>query len=183
MEDVPSLLLLLACAESPTTGAGEPDSIDDISDIDPDTLPQGASPCREPVLAEVTEVIDGDTLWARTAAGSEKIRLIGLDTPELGWDGDASECYAEEAAAFTAQALTGQWVWLTFDGTCEDIYGRTLAYVLLGAGDQDFFQRLLLRGGYAWDYPWTNTDTFADTFSSDEQHAQSLGEGLWSACL
>ena len=154
----------------------------DLVDIDAETLPQGESPCRTPELAYVHTAIDGDTIHVDTSLGEESIRLIGVDTPEVGWGGDASDCYALEAQAFAQNVLEGSEVWLTFDGTCTDLYDRTLAYIHQGSGDQDFFQRRLLRGGYAWDFPWEGTDTFADTFAQDAWHAESNGEGLWELC-
>ncbi|MFT5683945.1 MAG: micrococcal nuclease [Myxococcota bacterium] len=177
------LPLLLACTgtDPGTVDTQDAESID-IADIDPDTLPEGDSPCREPELVFVYAAIDGDTIHVDSSLGEESIRMIGVDTPEVGWNGDPSDCYGQEAQAFTRNALEDTEVWLTFDGTCTDIYDRTLAYVHVGSGDQDFFERQLLRGGYGWDYPWSGTDTFEDTFAQDAWHAESEGEGLWSTC-
>lgn len=46
---------------------------------------------------EVTAVVDGDTIDVRTAGGIERVRIIGIDTPEIGRNGAADECYAQEA--------------------------------------------------------------------------------------
>ena len=166
------------------TGGGDSDSAptDPIYDIAEDQLPQGASPCRDPFVALVTEAVDGDTLWVRGPAGSEKVRIIGVDTPEISHDGDAPDCYGPEAAAFTEEQLLDHNVWLTFDGDCEDDYGRTLAYVTSGEGDSGFYERVLLQGGWAETMTFEATSTYADVFEADEAEARREGAGLWGAC-
>ena len=180
-------LLLLSLAGCVKTASGPDTEPADtagvaLADLDPDTLPQGTSPCRAPELVYVHTAIDGDTVHVDTTQGEESIRLIGVDTPEVGWGGDPSDCYGLEAQAFAQDALEGSEVWLTFDSACTDLYDRTLAYIHQGSGEQDFFQRRLLRGGYGRDFPWEGTDTFQDTFSQDAWYAQSNGEGLWGLC-
>ena len=181
-----SLILLVGCMKTvpgSDSGAASTDTAAvDLSGIDPDTLPQGTSPCRQPELVSVHTVIDGDTVHVDSSQGEESIRMIGVDTPEVGWDGAPSDCYALEAQSFARDVLEGSEVWLTFDSSCTDLYDRTLAYIHKGSGDQDFFQRRLLRGGYARDFPWEGTDTFEDTFSQDAWYAESNGEGLWGLC-
>jgi len=178
-------LLLLSCASN-DADSGVSDSTTavptELSTIDPDTLPQGDNPCRPPELVFVYDAIDGDTIHVSSSKGTESIRLIGVDTPEVGWNGEPSDCYGQEAQAFTRELLEDKQVWLTFDGSCTDAYDRTLAYVHVGNGDQDFFERQLLRRGYGTAFPWSGTDTFEDTFADDESQAMSEGAGLWSAC-
>jgi len=185
------LFLLVSCIGNPAdtgtivdSGGGEdtPEVDDPIFDIDPESLPQGAQPCRAPILAEVEYTIDGDTIHVLTDQGSDRIRLIGVNAPEVGWDGDASECYGDESAVFVESHLEGRWIWLTFDQNCEDAYERALAYVHTAADDQGFFQRNLLQGGYAQSYSWEGTDTFSELFSQDESIAQNSNAGLWGAC-
>lgn len=191
-------LLLFACGRGADTGlqpseedhtSGDSADTDDTDEpLDPiysmseDDLPQGADPCRAPVVVEVTEAVDGDTLWVHGPAGSEKVRIIGVDTPEISHNGDPPDCYGPEAAAFTEEQLLGRYVWLTFDGDCEDDYGRTLAYVTSGEGETGFFERLLLQGGWAETMTFSATSTYARTFESDEAAAIAAGEGMWGAC-
>jgi len=152
--------------------------IDDLSWVDPDNLPSGDNPCREPIRMRVNYVVDGDTFFADGDNGEEKVRIIGVNTPELHDD----ECYAAEAKTFLTQLISGKWVWLTFDRDCTDYYERTLAYVHVGTGEMDFVERQLLRGGYAQDFPFENTDTFAALFAMDEATARDDNVGGWGAC-
>ncbi|HEY8426969.1 MAG TPA: thermonuclease family protein [Sandaracinaceae bacterium] len=155
-----------------------------VRSLDPSRLPAGDHPCREPVLARVYEVNDGDTFEAlgEGVVLDARVRIIGVDTPEVAHPGEPGDCYGNEARAFTSQ-LTGHLVWLSFDNTCLDPYDRLLAYVHVGSGDGDFWQRQLLRRGYATVLTVGDNRTFAPTFEADEAAAESAGAGLWSACF
>lgn len=163
------------------SGADSADT-DPIYDIDPSTLPAGPAPCRDPVIARVSDGVDGDTFWVDVEhGGPEKVRIIGVDTPEIAHD-DPADCYGDAAAAFTAEALVGLRVWLTFDYDCEDYYGRTLAYVHTSAEENGFYERVLLQGGLARVLAIPDNITFEDLFAEDEAEAQAAGAGLWGAC-
>ena len=163
----------------------EPESIpepDAITLIDPTILPSGDQPCREPLLVRVNHVVDGDTMYAQFPEGEEKIRFIGIDTPELGYDGTEDECYAQESLAFLRELIDNQRVWLTFDQLCTDVYGRYLAYVHIDAGSQGFVQRLQLQRGMGKDFPFDDTPTFNNQFLEDAAQAQAAQVGGWGAC-
>ncbi|MCC6873297.1 MAG: thermonuclease family protein [Sandaracinaceae bacterium] len=162
-----------------------PISLDDqrVAAIDPLSLSAGATPCRAPLLARVYQVTDGDTV---SVLGVEevvdlRIRLIGVDTPEIAHDATPAECFGDEAAAFTSQ-LQGRVVWLTFDNSCLDPFGRTLAYVFVGGGAGDFWQRQLLRRGLARQFTDSSDRTFASLFAEDLSTAQAAPTGLWAVC-
>lgn len=171
--------------DSPDTGgdSGTTTQRDDpLSFIDSSTLPAGGNPCRAPTFGEVQDVTDGDTIRVMTGRGSESVRLIGIDSPEVDHDGDGDECWANEATTFVRDTLEGTNVWLTFDAECEDHFERTLAYVHVGVGDRGFFQRTLLLNGFAEAFSVSPNTAFASQFSADEQIARDNGEGQWSAC-
>lgn len=189
-------LLLLGCSVLfPHTTEGEvPDPVVDpgddtgddtggssLADIDPATLPAGDDPCREPLLVHLDEAVDGDTFNVTSEQGWEVIRVIGIDTPEIEHE-DPAECYGDEAWAMAERTAEGRDAWLTFDGNCYDYYDRTLAYVHLGDGEGDFYERIMLQQGYAEALPYDDTDTFEDLFAADEAEAREAGVGLWSAC-
>ena len=135
------ILLALACTGDGTkdTSNVEPAqedtevTIDDLSWVNPDDLPTGNNPCRDPIRVLVEDVIDGDTFVGQGEDGEERIRIIGVDTPETS----SGDCYAQEAKTFLLRQIFGKWVWLTFDRGCTDVFDRTLAYVHLGTNEQD----------------------------------------------
>jgi endonuclease YncB( thermonuclease family) len=83
--------------------------------------------------ANVTRVIDGDTIEVALDNEIITVRLIGIDTPETVHPTEPVECYGPAASRFTTGALQGRPVRLEFDVERIDRYGRTLAYVWLGA--------------------------------------------------
>jgi len=92
----------------------------------------------------VVRVVDGDTLDVRLASGKrERVRLIGIDTPETG------TCHAAQATAAARGLALGKRVSLRGDATQDsrDRYGRLLAYAWLPGGRDLGFQ--LLAGGHA----------------------------------
>ncbi len=141
------------------------------------------------MLVRVDYAVDGDTLYAYpqdterfgTTPSRVKVRLIGLDTPEIEHD-DPAECFGDEAWDFTRDALTGRLAWLTFDAECEDDYDRTLAYLHREADSAGFFNRALLRQGYATVLTVRPNNSFVSSFEQDEAAARADGIGLWSAC-
>ena len=158
--------------------ADEPDP-DPIENVDTSTLPAGDSPCRQPVLGRVREITDGDTFKAETGRGVERVRLIGIDTPEIDHSGPDDECFGEEAASYLTSLIDGDLVWLTFDSECDDQYDRTLAYVHTMSG---FVQRSLLQAGMAMSYRVSPNTSFSSMFDGDEAEARSAGLGMWGEC-
>ena len=166
-----------------------------------DTMDLGALPvapivCREPARATVIRVIDGDTFDAlvdgvdgNKPCGQvrlcERIRLIGIDTPETHPpDGSLPQCGGDEAATFT-QNLIGHRVVLTFDQDCEDGTGpppRSLAYAWFGPTRSDLWQTQLARRGFASLDTVEPNHNFAGEFAEDEQSAQSARRGIWAEC-
>ena len=152
---------------------------DPIRDLDPATLPAGPSPCRDPQLVRITEVVDGDTAyveWADQTWQTEKVRFIGIDTPET-WE-DA--CWADEAKDYTRAAIEDELVWMTFDRTCEDSYDRALAYLWRSA--EDFVNLDIVRQGNGWAFPYEPNTTFEDEFQTAEDLAHAEGLGMWADC-
>jgi micrococcal nuclease len=142
-----------------------------------------AASITEPVAvtAEVVAVVDGDTIDVATEDGTVRVRLIGIDTPEIGRGGEASECYAEEARTFLDELLYGQEVQLFSDATQADVdkYGRLLRHVY--AGDVDAAEAAIAAGaGYEYTYntPYERQDMYRDA----ERVAVEASAGLWGVC-
>lgn len=138
----------------------------------------GSAAARD--AARVESVADGDTIRVLVRGERLTVRLIGVDTPELGDRADRGappQPYAREAAAFTRARLRGQSVELAYEtGDRRDRYGRTLAYVFLADGT--FFNRELLRQGYARAYTRVPF-RYREEFLADEAAARRAARGLW----
>jgi micrococcal nuclease len=162
-------------------------SLDDtrVESLDESLLPAGASPCRAPVLVRITNVRDGDTFdvsGVSDATVMGGVRLIGVNAPEIEHPPEPRECFGPEAYGFSLQ-LQGRLAWLTFDAGCTDSFGRLLAYLYVGSGEGDLWQRQLLRRGFARTLTIPPNDELASTFASDEALATSEMRGLYAACV
>jgi micrococcal nuclease len=138
----------------------------------PDAAGGGAS------VARVERVVDGDTI---VLAGGERVRYIGVDTPESVKPGTPVQCFAERASAFNERLVEGERVRLRYDAEHYDRYGRTLAYVYR-LRDGLFVNAELVRRGYARTLTIPPDVTHAGEFARLSRQARRHGRGLWSAC-
>jgi micrococcal nuclease len=129
--------------------------------------------------AQATRVVDGDTVEVRLDGRLEKVRLIGIDTPESVKPGTPVECYAKAASAETKRLLEGRRVELRFDAERRDRYGRLLAYVYR---DGLFVNAELVKRGYARTLTIPPNVAHADLFVRLAREARQGGRGLWLAC-
>ena len=129
--------------------------------------------------ARVIAVVDGDTIDVSWAGRRERVRLLGVDTPETVDPHRPVGCYGPEASAFTHRRLSGRPVQLTFDRQRRDRYGRLLAYV---AVEGHRFNDELLTGGYARLLVIPPNGLHGRAMLDEELAARSARRGLWGAC-
>ena len=121
-----------------------------------------------------TRVVDGDTI---ILSNGEKVRLIGVDTPETVRPNTPVEYYGKEASAFTKKMVEGKPVKLEYDWQQRDKYGRLLAYVYLMDGT--FLNAEIIKQGYGHAYtrfPFK----YLDEFRQYEKEAREAKRGLWA---
>ncbi len=141
------------------------------------------SPVRARVeTGRVVWVSDGDTITVRLDGVKEKIRLIGIDTPELDDTRVAWRDLAYASRAYARARLLGKTVALERDALCRDRdrYGRLLRYVVLDDGTD--FDEEMIREGYARAYT-RFAFTRAGPYRTAEEKAQAAGRGRWAAAL
>lgn len=130
----------------------------------------------------MVRVIDGDTIIARVNGTDERIRLIGVDTPETKDPRKPVQCFGKEASDFTSGMLPpGTAIRLERDVEERDRYDRLLAYVHR-LDDDVFINRELIVQGYAQPLTIPPNVTFADEFAALAAEARDAGRGLWGAC-
>ena len=129
---------------------------------------------------KVVRVADGDTLTVRIGAALEKVRVVGINTPESVDPRRPVQCFGREASDRAKSLLSGQSVWLERDITQgeRDKYGRMLAFVWL---DQDTdFGLKMIREGYAMEYTYKLAYRDQLIYRAAQQQAKSQRTGLWS---
>jgi micrococcal nuclease len=127
----------------------------------------------------VTHVVDGDTIDVAAALGSKytRVRLLGIDAPELHGDDGQPQFWAEAATKYAAARSDHKTVTLKLEPTeTRDKYGRLLAYVYLS--DSEMLNLSLVRDGQAYaDRRFRHT--MRPQFEQTENAARKKQTGLW----
>jgi endonuclease YncB( thermonuclease family) len=137
----------------------------------PQGLPSGVVVC----------VVDGDTADVRSPAGAvERVRLVGLDTPETVDPRKPVQCFGQEAAGRARELLEGQAVTLESDPGqgARDKYGRQLAYLWLPDGRNA--AEVLIAEGYGFEYTYRLPHKYQEPFRAAQEAARAAGAGLWA---
>ncbi len=154
------------------------------------TGPTAPSPSKEPALglaptgptetALVLRVIDGDTIEVDRGRGPEKVRYIGVDTPETVNPGSPVEWMGPEASAANRALVDGREVVLERDVSETDRYGRLLRYVWLHEGAAWTLVNLaLVSTGYAAVVTYPPDVKYVDLYLAAQREAREAGRGLW----
>ena len=130
----------------------------------------------------VIEVIDGDTVDLSIAGHRQRVRLIGIDTPETKHPTKPVECYGPEATTFTESLLArGTKIHIERDTEARDTYDRLLVY-LFRDSDNMFINLEIVLQGYAHMLTIEPNLAYLDRFVAASRGAQSNNRGLWQAC-
>lgn len=144
-------------------------------------------------LSKVIRVVDGDTIVVDYQGQKEKVRLIGVDTPETVDPRRPVQAYGKEASDFSKKMLTGKKVRLAFDWNKRDKFGRVLAYInlpsdqvkdapgcMVKSGNEFDFNASLISCGYGHAYtrfPFAKMEEHREL----ERKARTLKRGLWAS--
>jgi micrococcal nuclease len=133
--------------------------------------------------AQLERVIDGDTIVARVDGREERIRYIGIDTPETVKPNTPVQCFGPQAHALNARLLGGAGTPLSlrFDRELRDRYGRLLAYVYR-MRDGLFVNARLIDAGAAHTLTIAPNTAHEAQLSQLQHRARAAGRGLWAAC-
>jgi endonuclease YncB( thermonuclease family) len=156
-------------------------------------------------------VLDGDTfdlvecgIDDGDEGAPERVRLIGIDAPEISHPGVAADCYGDEATDELASVLAGRSLRLEFDESCSGAFGRTLAWVFIqgdtddpliadletldGLGIQEdgsfdlLINEWMVRAGHARLYENEEEHRYEARLYEAQRQAAVTGQGLWGVC-
>lgn len=133
--------------------------------------------------ATVSRVIDGDTIELETG---EKVRYIGVDTPETKHPNKPVQCFGREAAQKNKELVEGKEILLEKDVSETDRYGRLLRYIYLpnpeATDEAIFVNELLIEQGFAQVITYPPDVKYHQLLLQAQQQAQSENKGLWGNC-
>lgn len=170
----------IATESAPTQGSTRPTAGPSAS---PSEGPGDLAPTGPTEEARVVRVIDGDTIVVDRGLGDERLRYIGMDTPETVKPGTAVEWMGREAADANRALVEGATVVLEKDVSETDRYGRLLRHVWLH--DDIARWRLvdleLIRAGYARVSTYPPDVKYVDLYLAAQVDAREHDRGLWGA--
>ena len=145
-----------------------------------DEIPTGAEP------AQLSRVVDGDTIRVTHGGVDEPVRLILIDTPETSDPNRPPECYGQEATAYLAWLLSlGGALSLERDVSDRDQFNRLLRYAWLDFGDGEVYlvNEVMVRSGYAAESTFPPDVRYEEEIREAARFAREHGYGLWSGCI
>jgi len=147
---------------------------------------------EDAVPAELIDIIDGDTFDADVMQDDgqfreERIRMIGIDTPETNYSfGNEPECFGEESTKRTEGLLVAaEEIWLSQDVSERDRNGRLLRYVWIVSeidGEVHFLNEDLVEEGYALSKTYRPDDEYQVVLDDAEERAITEARGMWLEC-
>ncbi len=135
----------------------------------------------DPAFHTVTSFADGDTITVQIGDKKEKVRLLGVDTPETNDPRKAVQCFGKAASQFTEALIGTNSVRLEADplNSDRDRYDRLLRYVYLPDGT--LVNAEIIKQGYGFAY-LTYPIQKNEEFKNYENQAREAGKGLWGSC-
>jgi endonuclease YncB( thermonuclease family) len=146
----------------------------------PQTPVEPMPPPSDLVEAQVTRIVDGDTVQVLIDGVEYRLRYIGIDTPETKHPTLGVEPFGPEATQANTELVEGKTVWLEKDVSETDRYGRLLRYVYV---DDLMVNEELLRRGLARVATFPPDVKYADRFLELQRAAQEAGLGMWGVEL
>lgn len=140
--------------------------------------------------AKVISITDGDTIVVDLNGKTEKLRFIGIDTPETYHPSKPVQYFGKEASDYTTKQLTNKTIYLQKDVSERDKYGRLLRYIWLVKPSKNepskeevianCFNAELVKNGYAHAYTYPPDVKYNEIFKELEAEAREKHIGLWN---
>ena len=143
------------------------------------------APLRDELTGTVVRTVDGDTVWVRLASGVEKVRYIGIDTPEVHHPTRGEEPGGRAATEINRGLVGERPVRLEPDVQLRDRHGRLLAYVWVKRADgvEVMVNAELVQLGYAQVMTIPPNVRHAEMFRKLAAEAREHHRGLWAGPL
>ena len=125
----------------------------------------------------MVRVVDGDTFIINYNGKEERVRLIGVDTPEsVHPNEEKNTAFGKKVSNFSKEKLTNKEVQIEFDVSQRDKYGRLLCYVYV---DGQMYNKLLLEEGFAKVATYPPNVKYVEDFTKIQKEARENKKGMW----
>lgn len=128
----------------------------------------------------VLRVVDGDTIVVTKDNKEEKVRLIGVDTPETVDPRKDVQCFGKESSDYLTKLLTNKKIAMEADTTQDNLdkYGRSLRYIYLE--DKTLVNKAIIEQGYGFEYTYNVPYKYQTEFKDAQKYAETNKLGLWA---
>jgi endonuclease YncB( thermonuclease family) len=162
-----------------------PEDLPDFVEV-PEVAGRACAPSR---TAQVACVLDGDTFDLFQCGDNglgERVRLLGVNAPEIAHDGTPAECFGDQAGVELRNLIEGRTLSLEFDVSCTDVFGRTLAWAFVEEEGVEplLVNTWLVERGFARLYEEFEFDElrYVGLLRAADASAQATRSGLWGQC-
>jgi endonuclease YncB( thermonuclease family) len=177
-----AMVIALACAAPPDHASSTPGASTPGGGSSTPSGPTAGGPSGRTESALVLRVVDGDTIVVDRGRGAEKVRFIGMDTPETVKPDSPVEWMGREASAANTALVEGRRVTLEMDVSETDRFGRLLRYVWIETPTGWLMVNLeLVRTGFAAVSTYPPDVKNVDLLLAAQREARAAGVGLWAA--
>lgn len=157
-------------------GANTYEYENEIGNAQPDTQEEQSATNQQTDTFKVVRVIDGDTIEIESG---QKVRYIGIDTPETVDPRNLPQCFGSQAAAKNRELVEGKNIYVEKDISETDKYGRLLRYIYV---DNIFVNDYLVREGFAYASSYPPDIKYQNQLRQAQIEAQQQNRGLWAVC-
>lgn len=142
--------------------------------------------------ATVARIIDGDTIEVKRTCGHDKIRFIGINTPESVDPRRPVQCFGKEASYHLSELIKDKEILISGDESqsIRDIYNRLLGYIFIenknssgttSTNSLTNINQKMISDGYAYEYTYKVPYVYQKEFKQAQKTAKLENLGLWSS--
>jgi micrococcal nuclease len=178
-----TLLVALLFAIAETSFDGNATSVPPDVGMEEEKVPDVVLTEQEKLSGVVyaARVVDGDTLVVSVLGKEEKVRLLGIDTPESVDPRKPVQCFGKEAGEHLASIVMGKKMTLVMDPSqaSTDKYDRWLRILQLEDGTD--VNKQMITDGYAYEYTYDKPYIRQQEYKQEMENAKLSKRGLWAS--
>lgn len=173
----PSILLIFASALVVLAGCGQESAVENVKSSKFQAKEQPVESLNGPY--KVVKVTDGDTIHVMRGGTDIRVRIIGVNTPEVF---GGVQCFGPEASQFARAEMENTTVYLEYDSSQQELdkYGRVLAHVW--TSERRLYAAEAILEGFGSEKTYAQPYHHRELFLANQKLAEDQDKGLWGSC-